>query len=74
MFFPGNLKVSGVHEERKEEEGDGERGRGEEEESEGTVFLTFRMVIGRASAVSDRRSAWVVICAYHGQISFMTSR
>ena len=73
-FFPRNCRVSGVHEERKAEEGKGEGGRGEEEREGEHVFLTFRMVTGRASAVSDRRSAWEVTCAFHGQISFTTSR
>ena len=40
--------------------------RGEEEEREGQVFLTFRMVIGRASAAPDRTSAWTVTFALHG--------
>ena len=44
--------------------------RGEEEED---VFLTFRMVTGRASAASDRTSAWKAICAHHGPISLITS-
>ena len=71
--FPRNCRVLGVHEERKEEKGKGrerEGGRGEE----GPVFLTFRMVTGRATAGSDRTSAWKVTCAHHGQISFTTSR
>ena len=45
--------------------------RGEEEEAD--VFLTFRMVTGRASAASDRRSAWKATCAHHGSISLITS-
>ena len=53
-FFPGNCIVLGVQEERGEEEGKGEGRRGEEEEREDHVFLTFWMVTGRASAVSDR--------------------
>ena len=56
FVFPRNCRVLGVHEMRKEEKGKGEGGRGEEEEREGLVFLTFRMVIGRAT--SDRTSAW----------------
>ena len=73
-FFQRNLNVLGVQEEMKEEEGKGEGGRGEEEEREGTVLFTFGMVTGRATAVSDRRSAWKVTCAHHGQILFTTSR
>ena len=53
-FFPRNCSVLGVQEERKEEKGKGEGGRGEEDEREDHVFLTFRMVKGRASAGSDR--------------------
>ena len=34
-------------------EGKGEEGRGEKEEREGHVFLTFRMVTGRATSRSD---------------------
>ena len=52
-FFPKNCRVLGVHKERKEEEGKGEGGRGEEDEREGHLFLTFRMVIGRAFLGSD---------------------
>ena len=36
----------------------GEGGRGEEEEREGHVFLTFRMVTGRASLGSD---PWFIV-------------
>ena len=57
-----------------EEKRERERERGEEEEREGHVFLTFRMVTGRATSGSDRTSAWKVTCAHHGQISFTTSR
>ena len=64
----------GVQEERKEEEGKGEGGSRMEEERAGTVFLTFRMVSGRATAGVDRRSAWTVTCAHHCRISFTTSR
>ena len=53
-FFPRNCSVLGVQEESGEEEGKGEAGRGEKEEREGHVFLTFRMVTGRASAAPDR--------------------
>ena len=58
--------------EEKEEEGKGEGGRRMEQERAGPVFLTFRMVTGRATARSERRSAWTVTCAHHGQISLMT--
>ena len=44
-----------------------------EEEREDRVFLTFRMVKGRASAAPARRSAWKVTCAHHGRISLITS-
>ena len=64
--------VLGGQEEKKEEKGKGEGGRGEEEEVEGHVFLTFRMVKGRASDAPDRRSTWKVICAHHDQISLIT--
>ena len=60
-------------EERKEEGGKGEGGRGEKERAEDHVFLTIRMVNGRATAGSDRRSAWKATCDHHGQILFMTS-
>ena len=52
-FFPSNLKVLGVQEEKKEQEGKGEGGRRMEEERAGHVCLTFRMVTGRATAGSD---------------------
>ena len=51
----------------------GRRGEGGGEEEEADVFLTFRMVTGRASAASDRRSAWKATCAHHGSISLVTS-
>ena len=57
--------------ERKERRREG----GEEEEwREEHVFLTFRMVKGRASDASARRSAWTVTFAHHGRISFTTLR
>ena len=65
--------VLGGQEEKKEEKGKGEGGRGKEEEREDHVFLTFRMVKGRASDAPDRRSAWKVTCAHHGRISLITS-
>ena len=69
-FFQRNCSVLGVHEKRKEVEGKGEGGRGEEEEEH--VFLTFRMVTGRATFGADRTSAGKATCAQHGQISFVT--
>ena len=54
-------------------EGKGEGGRRMEEERAGTVFLTFRMVTGRATAGPDRTSAWKVTCAHHCQFSFTAS-
>ena len=50
----------------------GEGRKGEEEERAGHVFLTFRMVNGRATAASDRRSAWKATCAHDGRILFAT--
>ena len=47
------MKVLGVQEEKKEEEGKGEGRRRKEEGREDRVFLTFRMVTGRASAAPD---------------------
>ena len=55
-------------------EGEGEGGRLEEEVEEDHVFLTFRMVKGRASDAPDQRSAWTVTCAHHGRSLFMALR
>ena len=73
MFFPRKCRVLGGQEEKKEEKGKREGGRGKEEGREDRVFLTFRMVTGRASAALARRSAWKVTCAHHGRISLITS-
>ena len=59
---------------RKGREREGEGGWMEKERAEDHVFLTFRMVEGRASAATDRRSAWVTIWAYHDRILFTTLR
>ena len=72
LYSQGIVGFLGVQEKKKEVEGKGEGGRRMEEERAGTVFLTFGMVTGRASAVSDRRSAWKATCAHHGQRSFTT--
>ena len=60
------------HEERKEEKEKGEGRRGKEEGREDRVFLTFRMVKGRASDAPARWSAWKVTCAHQCRISFTT--
>ena len=49
-----------------------EGGRRMEEERAGHVFLTFRMVSGRATFRADPWWSWAAICAHHDQISFMT--
>ena len=71
-FFPRNCRVLEVLEERKEEEGRREGGRRMDEEKAGHVFLTFRMVTGRATFRADPWWSWAAMCTHHDQISFMT--